>query len=921
MLLNVNARSLVNKTVDFNWLIQTYAPSLICVTETWLNNTISEAEFLPPGFSVLRKDREDSRGGGVAIFLKNSLKFYPLPDLPESESLWCKISVGGKITVLGVIYRPPGTDHVVFPAISDYILKNRLHKFKLILCGDFNVPHVDWNLLLPTGRDRALSEALVDLVVSFDLTQVVDVPTRENAILDLVFLNEAVQQNGFECEAVNGVSDHKAVLLSLNVACEPKLPTYKTVLDFTHADDNSILAVLAASFDDFLFNSNQCHVDLLVDQFYKIVEHCIHTYVPQKCLKRNPRHPWLNREIIQLTRRIKRLRRHRNTLLNNQHLLNSLKTELREKMHAARKFYYESSLTTFMKNDPSKFWKTLNPAGPTSSLLIVNEQPSSDSLTISEAFNGYFKSVFSTDDGTSPAFGLDSTLPAFPELQISYAGVVNLLLNIDTNKSAGADNIPNTFLKRYAEWNARYLTVIFQRSLETGIVPQIWKNAKVVPVFKSGDKQVIPNYRPISLICTCCKILEHIIHKHVVTYLTENNLLSQNQHGFRAGFSTVTQLLGFTHDIASTLNDRGQVDAIFIDYSKAFDTVCHNKLLLKLKAFLRGTHGIRLLSWLSDYLNLRQQFVAFNNSHSSSLPVTSGVPQGSVLGPLLFLIYLNDVVEITKNTKVKLRLYADDCVLYSCISTSRDQIQLNNVFSSFRTWSSTWQMALNLNKTVSMTFTNKKEPLRFSYGQNMKHVNEYKYLGVTFSPNLKWHKHINLICSKALRKLGFLKRTLKDATHECKLTAYKSLIRPVLEYASVVWSPHCACDIAHLEGVQKKAIRFIYHRYDHNFSPSSHAVRLSLKSLEHRRTCERIGTLHKIVNKIITIDMPFSFANSVANTRRSNPINITPFMPFLDCFKFSFFPFTVELWNNLDVSLRKLPTNSFLNELPNHVFC
>lgn len=205
MLLNVNARSLVNKTVDFNWLIQTYAPSLICVTETWLNNTISEAEFLPPGFSVLRKDREDSRGGGVAIFLKNSLKFYPLPDLPESESLWCKISVGGKITVLGVIYRPPGTDHVVFPAISDYILKNRLHKFKLILCSDFNVPHVDWNLLLPTGRDRALSEALVDLVVSFDLTQVVDVPTRENAILDLVFLNEAVQQNGFECEAVWGI--------------------------------------------------------------------------------------------------------------------------------------------------------------------------------------------------------------------------------------------------------------------------------------------------------------------------------------------------------------------------------------------------------------------------------------------------------------------------------------------------------------------------------------------------------------------------------------------------------------------------------------------------------------------------------------------------------------------------------------------
>lgn len=257
-------------------------------------------------------------------------------------------------------------------------------------------------------------------------------------------------------------------------------------------------------------------------------------------------------------------------------------------------------------------------------------------MTISEAFNRHFKSVLSVDDGASPNFGLDSTLPAFPELEISCAGVVNLLLKIDTNKSAGPDNIPNTFLKRYAEWNAKYLTVILQKSLETGIVPMIWKNAKVVPVFKSGDKQLIANYRPISLICTCCKHLEHIIHKHIVSYLANNNLLSTNQHGFRAGFSTVTQLLEFTHEIASTLNVRGQVDCIFIDYSKAFDTVCHKKLILKLKAFFHGPQGDQLLSWLADYLNLRSQFVTFNNSQSSSLKVTSGVPQGSVLGPLLF---------------------------------------------------------------------------------------------------------------------------------------------------------------------------------------------------------------------------------------------------------------------------------------------
>lgn len=155
----------------------------------------------------------------------------------------------------------------------------------MILCGDFNVPCVDWNSLSPTGRDRALCDALIDLVVSFHLTQVVHPPTRGNAILHLVFLNEPVLQNGFECEIVEGVSDHKAVLVNLNVMCEPKRPTYKKVVDFNRADDSSILAVLASSFDEFLFNSYQNHVDVLVEQFYNIVDHCIQKYVPQKCIK------------------------------------------------------------------------------------------------------------------------------------------------------------------------------------------------------------------------------------------------------------------------------------------------------------------------------------------------------------------------------------------------------------------------------------------------------------------------------------------------------------------------------------------------------------------------------------------------------------------------------------------------------------
>lgn len=458
-----------------------------------------------------------------------------------------------------------------------------------------------------------------------------------------------------------------------------------------------------------------------------------------------------------------------------------------------------------MKDKPSKFWKAINPPSQSCpSSFIISDKPCSDNLSISEAFNDYFKSVFTRDDGRSPTFFTNSSPQPFPSMLITTAGVRNLVLKIDTTKSAGPDGIPNMFLKRYSEWTSRYLSVIFSKSVESSTVPLLWKCAKVVPIHKDGNKQVVCNYRPISLISTSCKLLEHIIYKYIIEYLSEQNILSHAQHGFRSGFSTVTQLLEFSHDIASTLNARGQLDAIFIDYRKAFDTVCHNKLLIKIKELI---HDTKLTDWIQDYLSSRTQFVAFNRAHSSQVSVTSGVPQGSVLGPLLFIIYINDVVKVTAGTSVKLRLYADDCVIYSDVTSTQDQLQLNKVFDRFCEWSKTWQMSLNFKKTVSMTFSNKKHPLKFSYfscNHKLESVDTFKYLGVTFTPDLKWHAHIQNTSNKALRKLGYLKRNLRDATRECKLVAYRSLIRPLLEYASVVWAPHHANDINMLDSIQKK---------------------------------------------------------------------------------------------------------------------
>lgn len=902
--------------------MECHSPSIVCLTETWLNDTVIDSEISPAGYALLRKDRRAGRGGGVAVLIKSNLEFSLLPDLPGTETIWCKIYIKGIVIVIGVLYRPPNSDDIV-PAINDYLVSNKLYDCRLLLAGDFNLPHVNWNLLIPTGRDRTLCASLIDLAVSFGLTQVVDTETRKDAILDLVFVNQQLLSHGVKCEVIDGLSDHKAVEVALNLVCPPQRPEIKTVLNFSNADDTSVLDTLASSYDEFVYCSEFCNVDTLLLKFCDIVRECQSKYVPQKYIKRNPRHPWYNREIIQLTRRVKRLRKNRHSRCNdNVSSFNTLKSKLGTKMKEAKNYYFSNTLARFMKKNPSRFWRSISPPSSIPSSFIVNDQSCSNPEAIANAFNNYFKSVFSTDNGIKPSFSACSNLSALPDLEVSSSGVHNLILNLDVTKSSGPDGIHNVFLKRYSEWCANYLTVIFKKSIISATVPQLWKLANVVPVFKSGNKQLIPNYRPISLLSTSSKLLEHIIHKYIVEYLNAHNILSRSQHGFRACYSTVTQLLEFTHDVASSLNDRGQIDAIFIDYSKAFDLVCHAKLLVKLRTFFGDN---KLVDWIADYLRSRTQFVTFNHVKSSEVQITSGVPQGSVLGPLLFIIYINDVAEIIGDTQIKLRMYADDCVIYNTISSVEDQEALNSVFSLFCNWSENWQMSINFKKTVAMTFSNKKQPLSFAYtnnGVSLARVTEFKYLGVTLTTNLKWRTHVETICNKALRKLWYLRRTLNNSTKECKLTAYKTLVRPILEYASVVWSPHHKHDIAMLESVQKKAIRFIFRRYDQRFSPTSHAHVLSLQSLEHRRTCDRIILLHKTVHTGLGVLAPISFvAASARRTRRFDPLNITPFRASLDCFKFSFFPWTVDLWNELDGSLRRLDALQFEKELRSHVFC
>lgn len=309
-------------------------------------------------------------------------------------------------------------------------------------------------------------------------------------------------------------------------------------------------------------------------------------------------------------------------------------------------------------------------------------------------------------------------------------GIQKLLKDLKPHKASGPDSIPARLLKTAADELAPGLAHLFQISVDNGKIPLDWKTALVTPVFKKGNRSDPGNYRPISLTSIACKILEHVIHSCIINHFEHNQILTDCQHGFRKRRSCETQLIMTVDDLARGLNEKQQVDAILLDFSKAFDKVPHQRLLLKLQHY--GVRG-NLLKWIEDFLSARTQEVVIDGTKSTPSLVSSGVPQGTVLGPLLFLAYINDMPEGIQST---VKLFADDSLLYRKISSKQDCVELQQDLDRLQEWEKKWQMAFNAEKCEVLCISNKKHPIQHSYfihGQKLATKTDSKYLGVTIS--------------------------------------------------------------------------------------------------------------------------------------------------------------------------------------------
>ena len=375
------------------------------------------------------------------------------------------------------------------------------------------------------------------------------------------------------------------------------------------------------------------------------------------------------------------------------------------------------------------------------------------------------------------------------------------------------------------------LTLHVQASYDKGAVPN-WRGAYITPLFKKGDKSKASNYRPVSLTSICSKAIEHIIHSHLMKYFDSHYILGDQQHGFRKRRSCESQLIIKVHDLASGLEKRQQIDVILLDFSMAFDKVAHRRLAAKLHHY-----GIRkkTLAWIQSFLAERYQKVVLDGKTSISSPVTSDIPQGTVLGHLLFMIYINDLPSRVSSTA---QLFADDCLLYRVISSQEDAASLQEYLDRLLEWESDWQMAFNPDKCEQIRITNKKKIVQSSYqihGQVLKEPTKAKYFGVTIDKTLSWKSHIDKVTKRANQTISFLHRNLSSCPKDIQEASYKTLVRSQLEYAATVWDPATKTGTNKVEAVQRRAARFCQNNYRRTSSVNLMIQNLGWEELQYRR--------------------------------------------------------------------------------------
>ena len=900
--LTINFQSIREKKAELLNILETSEPDIVFGNETWLTSNHHSAEYFPPTYHVYRKDRKDGYGG-VLLAVKSTLISHQLPVNNDSEAVIVSIKTTkpSEPLIAVSLYRTPSCN-----------AKERLDQMKSIVTtldsiktegviwigGDLNLKDIDWQIMKVKQGKRQYSEEFYDIfldkVSDMGLSQMNLTPTRGNNILDIFLTNRPCLVS--RCTTIPPLSDHDIVLTDSKIKAARIKPISRTISVWKKAEWTK-MKEKTTSFSSELQNKQHLTVEKIWTEISTHLQNMMIQHVPTKKSSTKQHQPWINTNLKRIARRKYRAWRKKN---QTKHPKDEARFhELKKETRRTNRKCYRQYVRTLVEENSNNLYKLIKNKRTDSmgvSPLKRNGLSFSDSKTKANILNDQFCNAFTREDLSNIPVLENSPHPSMPDILVEENGVKKLLQNLNPRKASGPDKIPCRLLKELASELAPALTLLFNKSLSTGEVPKIWKHALVQPIFKKGDRGQAANYRPISLTCICCKLLEHIVRTGITKHLESNKIISDAQHGFRKARSCETQLILTIHDFASEIDLSGQTDAILLDFSKAFDRVPHQRLLRKLDFY--GIRG-KINKWIESFLLNRTQQVLVEGETSCTGPVLSGVPQGSVLGPTLFLVYINDLGDGIKST---VRLFADDTMLYSSVREEADQIALQEDLNKLETWEERWQMSFNVDKCHQLTVTNKTKKRETSYtlhGQTLEKVTDAKYLGVEISEKLNWKTHINSITSKANKSSAFINRNLKGCSQSVQTHCFKAITRPVLEYASSVWDPPQIGLTNQIEMVQRRTARRIKRDFRPLSSASEMVKDLQLENLKTRRSIDKTSLLFKIVNGLVDITAPPGLMEPVTRHTRGHQRKFQVPSANTEVYRHSFFPATIRLWNQL----------------------
>ena len=927
IILHFNARSAVNKSDDIQEVCHTLNPALVLLSETWFDHSCPKGTSVPDGYNIIRKDRSErfkqtygkSSGGGVAILARKglNLKIHSSLNTDDNEILWCTFSIKGKQYLIGLIYRASYTNLLASNENGETELENLLQAcadYDLILMGDTNC---DTANVKPSKETKTMLET----TKGYGLKQLITKPTRFNdksaTIIDHIYMRNT--KTVIKSGTCDGLSDHCGIYLTMKAerTDTKELKRFRSFKNF-HEEDfqhDITAAINKSSFYEHILNKQ---LNKAFDVWIKIIKEIADVHAPWKefTKKSDAKYiPWYTQELTNLKEQknnyLKLYRLYKNPDdLKTYKKIKNLQTHLTRSL---KRSYYKQKIEEF-EGDSKKIWQLLKDV----TNLNYKDEVLPDNINANTAnkFNKFFATVGIKVQDQLNINIIEPNLNQkgnFKFKNITENDVKKLIQRIRPDVATGYDEISSRLLKAAAPAVLVHLKEMINLSYETETFPDALKKANVKILHKSGDNNDPAQYRPISILTTVSKVFERNAVDQLMDFLTQNNKLNLKQHAYKPTFSTTTCLFELIENIRRHMDQQQLVAIASLDLSKAFDSLAHELILEKLlQKDVDGT----VAKWVKSYLQNRKQCVKLENILSEEEYVKSGVPQGSILGPLLFIICTDDLAEVMKDYETF--TYADDTqIIVTGNNKSEVEKNLTNAVKKANAFYNKNSLLNNIGKTEIMLFQTKRKiqpPIQIIVKEGvetkiLKGQDSLKILGIKIDKNLNWNKHISYIKKRATNSIRNLHRVNHLLPLKQKRILYNSLVVPHFSYCDIIWNELSRENEKKLQLAQNFAARSMLGLKKRS-SATEALKKLELLPLTEKRNIHAAVHVKKALECKAPENISFQYHNLVRNPDL-RPGNLQIPTHKSEQYKKGPLYSSIKIWNSVPMEIKNLTLENF----------